>query len=192
MKKRLTAWVIATVFVFLSWVTVFKDNTCGAGEAGQANACAVRILKNRDYFPSLVQEIEKAKQEIIICAYLFRTSGYPGNYPEIVIEHLLQAAKRGVRVEVILERSKDPADSLNQDNEATGKRLEKGGVKATFDSPQRTTHAKLAVVDRRYTFVGSHNMTHSALKYNNEVSVLIDSPAVADEMLRYIRTGIAR
>jgi phosphatidylserine/phosphatidylglycerophosphate/cardiolipin synthase-like enzyme len=60
-------------------------------------------------------------------------------------------------------------------------------VEVFFDSPKRTTHTKLAVIDGRYTFIGSHNMTQSALKHNNELSVLIDSQAVADKTLNYIK-----
>jgi len=48
-------------------------------------------------------------------------------------------------------------------------------------------HTKLAVIDGRYTFIGSHNLTQSALKHNNELSVLVDSPAVAESTLNYIK-----
>ena len=33
-----------------------------------------------------------------------------------------------------------------------------------------------------------HNLTHSALKYNNEMSVMIESPQVAAEALEYIKS----
>ena len=57
-----------------------------------------------------------------------------------------------------------------------------------MDAPDRTTHAKLVVIDRRYLFVGSHNLTQSALKYNHEVSVRIDSPPLAEEALAYLKS----
>jgi phosphatidylserine/phosphatidylglycerophosphate/cardiolipin synthase-like enzyme len=55
-----------------------------------------------------------------------------------------------------------------------------------FDSPGTTTHTKVAVIDGRYIFLGSHNLTNSALKYNHELSVFIDSPELAGKTLRYI------
>jgi len=42
------------------------------------------------------------------------------------------------------------------------------------------------VIDRRYIYIGSHNLTQSALKYNKELSVLIDSPELAGEMTAYL------
>ena len=60
-----------------------------------------------------------------------------------------------------------------------------------FDSPHKTTHTKLVVIDQRLIFLGSHNFTQSALKYNNEISVLLDSPDIAknarDYMLKIIK-----
>ena len=57
-----------------------------------------------------------------------------------------------------------------------------------MDGPDRTTHAKMVIIDRRYLFIGSHNLTQSALKYNHEVSVRIDSPLLAEEALRYMKS----
>ncbi|MBU4177899.1 MAG: phospholipase, partial [Proteobacteria bacterium] len=48
--------------------------------------------------------------------------------------------------------------------------------------------AKLAVIDRRYCLVGSHNLTQSALKHNHELSLLLDNPQLAEEILAYLET----
>ncbi|HQB31212.1 MAG TPA: phospholipase D-like domain-containing protein, partial [Syntrophales bacterium] len=66
--------------------------------------------------------------------------------------------------------------------------LRKAGIVPVFDTTERTMHAKIAVIDRRHVFLGSHNFTQSALKYNHEVSLRVDSPALAEELLRYIRS----
>jgi len=44
----------------------------------------------------------------------------------------------------------------------------------------------VAVIDRRLSFIGSHNLTDSALKYNRELSLLVDSHEVAEEILAYL------
>jgi phosphatidylserine/phosphatidylglycerophosphate/cardiolipin synthase-like enzyme len=36
--------------------------------------------------------------------------------------------------------------------------------------------------------VGSHNLSQSALKYNHEFSLLLDNPALAEEILAYLDT----
>ena len=48
------------------------------------------------------------------------------------------------------------------------------------------THLKVTVIDGRYVYLGSHNLTEGALRYNNELSVLIDSPEIAAETLTYL------
>jgi len=47
-------------------------------------------------------------------------------------------------------------------------------------------HNKLIVIDQRLILLGSHNLTQSALKYNNEMSVLIDRPELAREARAYM------
>jgi phosphatidylserine/phosphatidylglycerophosphate/cardiolipin synthase-like enzyme len=46
---------------------------------------------------------------------------------------------------------------------------------------------KVVVVDGRFTLLGSHNFTQSALRYNHELSVLVDSPCLAGRVLLYLR-----
>ena len=64
--------------------------------------------------------------------------------------------------------------------------LTRGGVKVYFDSPSTVTHVKAVVIDGRYVYIGSHNLTQSALRHNNELSVLIDSPEMASEITSYM------
>jgi len=153
---------------------------------GKSPECRVTLLKNRDYFPALVKAIDGAEKEIVMSFFLFKTNGYANNYPDIIVSHLISAARRGVTVKVILEKGND--SNLAKNNKETGIRLKNGGVNVYFDRSATKTHTKVVVIDRRYTFLGSHNLTSSALKYNNELSILVDSPKVARETLNYINT----
>ncbi len=157
-----------------------------AGPSPQPVAEA-RLLLDRDYFTVLLDGIDRARSEISLSAYLFRTIEGAGGYPEAVLKRLLAAVKRGVRVEVVLERSQD-ADDLNRNNAETAERLKHGGIRVCMDAPDRVTHTKLVVIDRRYVLIGSHNLTQSALKYNHEASVWIDSVPLAEEALRYMKS----
>ena len=162
-----------------------KQNMARGKEGQPLPGCSVTLLKNREYFPALAAAIDNAQKEILMSFFLFKTNGHPRNYSEVILRHLIRAAGRGVKVVVILERG-DGSSDIDAQNQDTTVKLKRGGVGVYLDSPQNTTHTKLVVIDRRYTFVGSHNLTHSALKYNNELSVLLDSVPVAEEAADYL------
>jgi competence ComEA-like helix-hairpin-helix protein len=144
------------------------------------------FLENRSFFTRLGKEIDRARMEIVMAMFLFKTSKYPTNWANIILGKLVKAAHRGVKVSLILEKDNDPFSSVNRENSSTAKRLQAAGIEVYFDSPRKTTHTKLIVIDQRLTFIGSHNLTHSALKYNNEVSILIDSPDLSKKVLDYL------
>ena len=151
------------------------------------NCCPLTLLKNKAYFHALSERIRDARTQILMAFFLFKTNGHPKSYPEILLRELGDAARRGVRVMVVLEQDVKTDSTVNRDNQNASERLKKAGVEVHFDSPKKTMHTKLAVIDGRYTFIGSHNLTQAALKHNHELSVLVDSPAVAQETLNYIK-----
>jgi len=53
-----------------------------------------------------------------------------------------------------------------------------------FASTQGRLHAKTVVVDRRKVFIGSMNFDPRSEKFNTEMGVFVDSPALAREVLR--------
>jgi phosphatidylserine/phosphatidylglycerophosphate/cardiolipin synthase-like enzyme len=149
------------------------------------------VLTNEDYFPVLLEAIDGAKKEIMISIFSFKTGLRKNTYPDTILSHLADAVKRGVKVIVILERSGRKSDDLNIQNSQTGRLLAEKGINVFFDSPRKTTHTKLVVIDQRLLILGSHNFTQSALKYNNEISILLESPDMAknvrDYMLKIIK-----
>ena len=103
-----------------------------------------------------------------------------------VAQALIAAAKRGVRVTVILDQPPE-GDAPQAPNRPVAAQLRQQGITVQFDTPERMTHTKLVVIDQRYVFIGSHNFTESALRYNNEASVRIDSPRLAQQALAYLQ-----
>ena len=147
-----------------------------------------RLLRNTEFVDTLLERVDGARSSIVMSYFLFKTTNKRGNLPTRVVSALADASRRGVRVTVLLEQSDDRRDgSLNRDNHDTARQLRRGGVKVLFDAPNRTTHVKAAVIDDRYLFIGSHNLTHSALSRNNELSVLIESPELARETSTYLQ-----
>ena len=60
----------------------------------------------------------------------------------------------------------------------------------TFRSSAGRLHAKVAVIDRRHVIIGSMNLDPRSARANTEVSLAIDSPALAGEILGLVeRSG---
>ena len=183
---KITVFSIRLLLICALVLTFILPALSSSYSTSQNPECRVTLLKNRDYFPALIKAIDGAKKEIVMSFFLFKTNGYSNNCPDIVVAHLIGAARRGVTVKVILETDRDL--NLDKNNRETGIRLKNGGIDVYFDRPTTKTHTKVVVIDKRYTFLGSHNLTNSALKYNNELSIFIDSTKVAGETLSYINS----
>ncbi|NMC74162.1 MAG: phospholipase [Geobacteraceae bacterium] len=153
--------------------------------ARETHPARATLLKNREYGEALLHGIRTARSTILVSCYLFKITRFPGNLPRRIAEELIEARRRGVAVTVIFEQSRETDDSLNRENRSTATLLSRNGVTVRFDSLTTTTHAKAVIIDGRYVFLGSHNLTHSALTRNNELSVLLDSPEAAREAANY-------
>ena len=174
--------------LILSTVSLAADKKIISSSA-QAE-CSVVLLKNQEYFPALIKAIDEAESEIIMAFFLFKAGVHKNSYPDRVLAHLVKSVQKGVRVMVILENSGGHDRKLDGENRQTKQLLEAKGVEVYFDSPRKTMHNKLVVIDQRFVLLGSHNLTQSALKYNNETSILIDRPELAKEARNYMLTII--
>ena len=171
------------VLVFLAAPLVSHSTLADAGTNYNTKA---ELLRNREYAEAILQGIRNARKSIILSFYLFKVTDSRGNLPQKIADELINARGRGVDTTVILERGGDSKDPLNAENRQTAALLHRGRVKVFFDSPTVTTHNKVAVIDGRYVYLGSHNLTQSALRHNNELSVVIDSPEMAAEVRAYL------
>ncbi len=146
----------------------------------------VKVIRNREYFPTLHRALQEARGSIKVimfeaCYY----EEYPDSPSNILIGDLIEAHRRGVKVEVILELG--VFDEVNRNNREVGQLLSRAGVAVAFDSPAVTTHAKLITIDGDVSILGSTNWKYYSLDKNNEVSVLIKSREVATEIEKYFR-----
>ncbi len=145
----------------------------------------VQLVTDAQYFQVAKKMIQEAKSSIQVMMF---EMGYYDRYPNtpsnLLVKELIDARKRGVKVEVILE-VKEGRDRTTERNRNTGKILSNGGVEVIYDPLFKTTHAKLMVVDEQFALLGSTNWTYYALSNNNEVSVLIRSKQVAKELGDY-------
>jgi phosphatidylserine/phosphatidylglycerophosphate/cardiolipin synthase-like enzyme len=184
------------ITIFCSALSVMGGYFSAIAEARQNHiladqpGCAVILLTNKDYFPALIKVIDDAQDEIFISIFSFKVGVHKNSYPDQVLLHLSQAVRRGVKVKIILENTGNRDQKLDEQSHRTKNTLEEKGVKVYLDSPRRTTHTKLIVIDQKIVLLGSHNLTSAALKYNNEVSILLENPALAKSSRDYMLTII--
>ena len=145
----------------------------------------VQVVLDDQYFEVAKKMIQEAKQSVRVMMF---EMGYYDEYPmalsNLLIGELIKAGKRGVKVEVILG-VKEGEDRTTARNRQTGKILSEGGVEVIYDSPSKTTHAKLMIVDGKRSLLGSTNWTYYALTSNNEASILVRSKEVAKAFVDY-------
>lgn len=101
-----------------------------------------------------------------------RVSIYKIESPEIT-KALIEAARRGVSVEVVLDAKKMHLKASQK------KVLAEAGIPVYADAMHKTFHDKFMVVDGLRIATGSFNYKDSGDTSNAENLVLIDSPALA-------------
>ena len=129
----------------------------------------------------ILREIENAKRELLVAVYAFTSDDLAGA--------LVQAKKRGVLVQVIIDREFD-----SRNDKSKGKFLEiqripvrrlAGGKQPHSAREVGLMHQKFAVVDRRIVFTGSYNWTQAADSFNDENLLLFrDAGPLAEEYRR--------
>jgi phosphatidylserine/phosphatidylglycerophosphate/cardiolipin synthase-like enzyme len=176
MRKEVSV-LLTILFILLSTLHTSLSHSLPAED--------VQLVTDAQYFQVAKKMIRGAKHSIHVMMF---EMGYYDQHPStpsnLLIKDLIDAKKRGVKVEVILE-VREGEDRTTRRNRHTGKVLAEGGVEVTYDPLFKTTHAKFMVVDRELTLLGSTNWTYYALTSNNEASVLLRSKEVAQAILDY-------
>ena len=99
-------------------------------------------------------------------------------YTKELYEGLVEARKRGVEVRV----------GFDKEAPETIQYLKENGIEARVYSDTSIQHLKGIVVDEKYVFVGSQNISYSALQGKNWASgVIFKSPEMAERFSEYLR-----
>ncbi len=112
---------------------------------------------------ALAQAIDRAEQRVDVAAYDFDLTH--------VAESLVSAHQRGVQVRLVTDS--DYAD------EAGTVLVEQAGVPVVGDERGALMHNKFVVIDERWVWTGSWNLTENGTYRNNNNVVQIESPALA-------------
>jgi phosphatidylserine/phosphatidylglycerophosphate/cardiolipin synthase-like enzyme len=96
---------------------------------------------------------------------------------------LAAAAERGVHVQVCLDLGTVyGTGETDTKHEAPLAWLRAHGVRALLDERERTSHAKVLIIDGERVVIGSHNWTRDALTRNREASVVLEDRGLAAEL----------
>jgi phosphatidylserine/phosphatidylglycerophosphate/cardiolipin synthase-like enzyme len=114
---------------------------------------------------AIVREIDRARAEILVQAYSFTSAP--------IAQALLKAHKRGVRVEVILDKSQ----KTQQYSSASF--LKNARIPTFIDARHAIAHNKIIIADRSVVITGSFNFTKAAEEKNAENLLIIRSRELA-------------
>lgn len=149
----------------------------------------VQVIPSRDYFPTVLHEIEAARSSISIYMFLFSLRTEASSKTLRLAEALVRARARGVAVEVVLDRNLYSGDegTVEGKNIAAYSYLQQAGVPVYFEDPNTLTHAKAVVIDERVLITGSSNWSRAAFDQNNESNLLVRSTETARATLALLR-----
>ena len=149
--------------------------------AGQVYQASVEDLCGAKYLPRVQEALAQAKCSIDVVMYFIDFDPKDEKSPVyVLVRELADAAKRGVKVRVILDRSLgfNPGEDIRKNLNAQ-EYLQQRGVEVLFDATGVTTHAKAVVIDDELVILGSANWSEAAFGRNNETNCLVRSPELA-------------
>lgn len=137
-------------------------------------------------FTALHHLLGQAQREVSLLLYeLAFYPAYSDSPSTLLLQALVEAARRGIKVRVLLE-SGERDTRLAETNKLGAAWLSAYGIEVRFDSPQTIMHAKCSFVDGCHVWVSSANWNYYSLAKNVEGGVLIlGAPELANPLGAY-------
>ena len=114
---------------------------------------------------AIVDKIDQAKAEVRVQAYSFTSAP--------IAKALVKAYKRGVKVDVILDRSQ------RTERYSSARFFTNQGIPTFIDDRHAIAHNKVMIIDREIVITGSFNFTKAAEENNAENLLIIKSNDLA-------------
>jgi len=150
---------------------LFSASACLAQEAPQGQQAQslppieVHFSPNGGCTEAVVKELAAAKATVLVQAYSFTSAR--------IAKALVDAHKRGVKVEVILDKSQKGEKYTSADF------VHNAGIPIKIDAKHAIAHNKVMVIDGQTVITGSFNFTKAAEDANAENLLVIRSPDLA-------------
>jgi len=157
MKKLLSLFLILSL-CFIS--TLYADELILNNTPAE-----VYFSPNGGCTEAIVKELNNAKSEILVQAYSFTSKP--------IAKSLVDAHKRGVKVEVILDKSQ------RTEKYTSATFLANMRIPVYIDAKHAIAHNKIIIIDRGTVITGSFNFTKNAEEKNAENLIIIKSKELA-------------
>ncbi|MDD5712065.1 MAG: phospholipase D family protein [Smithellaceae bacterium] len=116
---------------------------------------------------AIVRQIDQAREEVLVQAYSFSSAP--------IAQALLKAHKRGVRVEIILDKSQ------RSQRYSSSTFFAHAGIPTYIDGRHAIAHDKVMIIDRAVVITGSFNFTKAAQEKNAENLLIGHSRELAEK-----------
>jgi len=155
---------------------------------------SVMALDSEDYFPQVHKSLQEAKESIYIVMHIMEIGSGKENDPtEQLVQDLIDAHQRGVKVKVILDRNLPEVEEeltefekVRNKNDKSYVLLKNEGLDVSFDPPGVVTMSSLIIIDNHISILGSAFWCYASLVENIESSVAIRSKRIAKGNLERI------
>ena len=156
-SKRITIIVLCVIFLF---------GVAHSAELTLNNTpTQVCFSPNGGCTETIVNQIETAKSEILVQAYSFTSAP--------IAKALIDAFKRGVKVEAILDKSQ------KRERYTSATFISNAGIPTYIDSKHAIAHNKIMIIDKETVITGSFNFTKAAEEKNAENLLIIRNKNLA-------------
>ena len=164
------------------WFESVGDPNVHRGPARVKVAANQELLKRFVIREGYVNALRAAREEVSIANAYF--------IPDWRIRRALaQAAKRGVRVRIMVPGHSD-SNAVWHAMRAQYEYMLANGVRI-FEWQGTMLHAKAVVVDRTWCSVGTYNLDHRSLRHNLEVNLNVMDLTLAADLAARFETGLA-
>ena len=119
---------------------------------------------------AVVRSLNGATNAVFVQAYSFTSAP--------IAEALVNAQRRGVKVQALLDRSQRTEKYSEADF------LKNSGVPTLIDASHAIAHNKVIIIDGYIVLTGSFNFTKAAEEHNAENLLVINDPALAKQYLQ--------
>ena len=133
--------------------------------AGNAPVCTVYFSPHGGCTDAVVHELDRAQSRVLVQAYSFTSAP--------IAEALVNAHRRHVRVEVVLDKSQ------RTEKYSSATFIFNNGIRCYIDAQHAIAHNKVIVIDGHTVLTGSFNFTRAAEENNAENLLVIEDPELA-------------
>lgn len=142
------------------------------------------VLFGDAYYEAMRALFARARRSIDVCMFHIAL-GNEAHPTTRLLEALVRARGRGVRVRVLVDRDRERDPYLSTIVNARARQyLRRARVPVRSDTPGRLLHSKFVVIDRTLAVVGSHNWSAGSYFDFDDLTLALQSPALAAQLTR--------